>query len=90
MHLVERQKDSRRDELPVEFPLTDGQGLIVEKDRRQVPDRRTSAYLQGHPISRLSITRSHAMNRLTFVSLILALNVVFALMVYALIAAIKN
>jgi len=90
MSLLERQKDSRRDALAVEFPLTDGQGLIVEKDRRRVPDRRTSEYLLSHPISRLPITGSRSKSRLIFISLIITLNVAFALMVYALIVAIQS
>ena len=35
-----RQKGSRRMGLPVEFPLTDSQGVLVMQDRRKTPDRR--------------------------------------------------
>ena len=35
-----RQKGSRRMGLPVEFPLTDSQGMPVLQDRREIPDRR--------------------------------------------------
>jgi hypothetical protein len=40
MKLVIRQKGSRRMALPVEFPLTDSQGVLVLQDRRKIPDRR--------------------------------------------------
>ena len=35
-----RQKDSRRFDLPVEFPLTDGRNVTVIQDRRRLVDRR--------------------------------------------------
>ena len=35
-----RQKGTRRMGLPVEFPLMDGQGVLVLQDRRKIPDRR--------------------------------------------------
>jgi hypothetical protein len=38
--LVVRQKGDRRVDLPVVFPLMDGQGVFVIKDRRQLTDRR--------------------------------------------------
>ena len=37
---VERKNEARLDRPPVEFPLTDSQGVYVEKDRRLLPDRR--------------------------------------------------
>ena len=40
MALIKRQKESRRFDLPVEFPLKDGQGVAVIQDRRRLPDRR--------------------------------------------------
>jgi hypothetical protein len=40
MKLVIRQKGSRRMGLPVEFALTDSQGMPVLQDRRKIPDRR--------------------------------------------------
>ena len=44
MTLIVRKKGSRRFDLPVEFPLTDGQGIIVIQDRRRLPDRREEKY----------------------------------------------
>jgi hypothetical protein len=38
--MIIRQKCNRRVDLPVEFPLMDGQGVFVIKDRRQLTDRR--------------------------------------------------
>ena len=35
-----RQKDSRRFDLPVEFPLTDSRNVTVIQDRRRLLDRR--------------------------------------------------
>lgn len=40
MKLMIRQKGSRRTGLPVEFPLTDSEGVSVLHDRREIPDRR--------------------------------------------------
>jgi hypothetical protein len=40
MELVARQADDRRDGSPVEYPLTDSRGLLVDKDRRRYSDRR--------------------------------------------------
>jgi len=42
--LIIRQKGSRRLDLPVEFPVEDGQGLLVIQDRRRLQDRRKSHY----------------------------------------------
>ena len=42
--LIVRQRGSRRFDLPVEFPLTDSQGLFVVKDRRRLPDRRKAEH----------------------------------------------
>ena len=47
MALAVRQKGSRRFDLPAEFPLMDGQGIIVIKDRRQITDRRMSKNYMG-------------------------------------------
>jgi hypothetical protein len=44
MNLIERQKVSRRFDLPVEFPLTDSQEVFVIQDRRRLPDRRSEKY----------------------------------------------
>jgi hypothetical protein len=41
--LTQRQKGSRRFDLPAEFPLTDCQGIAVIQDRRRFPDRRKAA-----------------------------------------------
>ena len=38
--LIVRQRGSRRFDLPVEFPLTDSQEIIVIQDRRRLSDRR--------------------------------------------------
>ena len=38
--LIVRQKSRRRTDLPVEFPLTDGQGVTIIQERRRLPDRR--------------------------------------------------
>jgi hypothetical protein len=44
MRKIARYKGNRRLGRPVEFPLTDGQGLVVLKDRRSLPDRRKAKY----------------------------------------------
>ena len=44
MTLIIRQKGSRRLDLPVEFPVEDGQGLLVIQDRRRLQDRRKARY----------------------------------------------
>lgn len=41
---VARKKGSRRWKLPVEFPLTDSQELLVIQDRRRLPDRRKATH----------------------------------------------
>ena len=45
--MIVRQRGSRRFDLPVEFPLTDSQGLFVVKDRRRLPDRRKAEHGTG-------------------------------------------
>lgn len=42
--LVVRQRGNRRLDLPVEFPLTDSQGVILIRDRRRLPDRRKEKF----------------------------------------------
>jgi hypothetical protein len=42
--MIVRQRGGRRFDLPVEFPLTDSQGLFVVKDRRRLPDRRNAEH----------------------------------------------
>ena len=44
MTLIERQKSDRRFDLPVEFPLTDSEGVYVIQDRRQSSDRRNGKF----------------------------------------------
>lgn len=44
MTLVIRQKGSRRLDLPAEFPLEDGHGVLVIQDRRRLQDRRKAKY----------------------------------------------
>lgn len=44
MKLVVRDKGSRRMGLPVDFPLRDSQGILVNRDRRQLQDRRKQLY----------------------------------------------
>ena len=90
MELVARQAGSRREDSPVEFPLTDRQGLLVDRDRRQHPDRRRIGY--GHVPLRAALykKRGRIRNRLIFISLIVATNAAFILLAYALIVAIQN
>jgi hypothetical protein len=42
--LIVRQRGRRRSDLPVDFPLTDSQGLFVVKDRRRLSDRRKAEH----------------------------------------------
>ena len=91
MSLVERQKGSRRDGLPVKFPLTDSQGVFVVKDRRRLSDRRDPEHsIDDYMKTKLPIMGGHIVRRLIFISLIVAINVIFVLMAYAMIVAIKN
>ena len=90
MELVARQGNSRRDGLSVEFPLTDSQGLFVDKDRRRFPDRRKLRYGTIALRTALYKKEGRIRNRLIFISLIVATNAAFILLVYALIVAIKN
>jgi len=90
MELVARQVGSRRKDSPVEFPLTDSQGLLVDKDRRRHPDRRRIGY--GHVPLRAALykKRGHIRNRLIFISIIVATNAAFILLAYALFVATQN
>jgi len=90
MNLITRQEESRRDGLSVDFPVTDSQGLSIEQDRRRLPDRRRSEYGIADLKVMLSKTGGGTMNRLISLSLIVAINVVFVLIAYALIVAIQN
>ena len=85
MILIERQKGSRRFDMPVEYPLEDSQGVIVIQDRRRWSDRRKAE----HSIDDQKVIVSK-MNSLTIVSLVIAINMAFVLMAYALIEAIQN
>jgi len=42
--MIARKKGSRRFDMPVEFPLEDGRGVIVIQDRRRLHDRRKDIY----------------------------------------------
>ena len=44
MGIIVRQKGSRRMIFPAEFPLVDGQGVVVIHDRRHLPDRRKAQH----------------------------------------------
>ena len=85
MILIERQKGSRRFDMPVEFPLEDNQRVIVIQDRRRLPDRRKAEH--GNDDQKIILSK---MNSLTIVSLIIAINTAFALMAYALMVAMQN
>ena len=47
MALVERQERNRRSNYTTEFPLTDGEGMFVLQNRRELPDRRGEKYDHG-------------------------------------------
>ena len=84
MMLVIRQKAGRRWRLAADYPLTDNQGISVIQDRRRLPDRRKAEY----SIDNLKVMLLKV-NSLTIVSLVIAVNVAFVLMAYALIVAIQ-
>ena len=90
MELVTRQSQDRRHDLPVEFPLTDSQGLLVEKDRRRYPDRRRAGY--GHVPLRAAFYKTNGgiRNRLIAISIIVVTNALFLLLLYAVITAFQN
>ena len=44
MTLILRQKNRRRFDMPVVYPLTDCQGIFVNEDRRLLADRRKEKY----------------------------------------------
>jgi hypothetical protein len=71
IYLAARKKDSRRDDLPVEYPLKDSQGLFVIKDRRREPDRQKAEYdyidLNGILLKR-GEAAMNSMNRLMLAS----------------------
>jgi hypothetical protein len=91
MYLVERQNETLRDRPPVEFPLTDSQGVYVEKDRRRLQDRRGPEHnIDDYLRTEARIIGRHTVRAVFFISLIMAMNVAFVLMVYALIVSIQN
>ena len=85
MNIIARQKDRRRSDIPVRFPLEGRQGVVVMQDRRRLSDRRKEKY----GIDDLKVILSK-MNSLTIVSLIIALNTAFVLMVYVLLVVMQN
>jgi len=44
MNIIARQKDRRRSDMPVRFPLEGRQGVVVMQDRRRLSDRRKEKY----------------------------------------------
>jgi hypothetical protein len=91
MDLAPRQVGRRCEYSPADFPLTDSQGLLVDKNRRRNPDRRRAGY--GHAILRAAINikkSEYIRNRLIAISLIVASNATFILLIYALIVAFHN
>ena len=90
MELVARQGNSRRDGLSVEFPLTDSQGLFVDKDRRRFPDRRKLRYGTVPLRAVLYKTKGSSWSRLIAISLIVGVNAAFLLLVYAVSVAFQN
>ena len=90
MELVARQADDRRDDSPVKFPLTDSQGFLVDKDRRQHPDRRMTGYGKVSLRAALYKTKGSIWNRLIAISIIVGINAAFILLVYTVSAAFQN
>ena len=90
MELVARQADDRRDGSPVEYPLTDSQGLLVDKDRRRYSDRRRIGYGTVPLRAVLYKTKGSSWNRLIAISLIVGMNAALILLVYAVSVAFQN
>jgi len=90
MELVARQADDRREDSPVEFPLTDSQGFLVDKDRRQHPDRRRIGYGRVALKAAHYKTKGSISNRLIAISLVVGINAAFILLVYAVSVAFQN
>ena len=44
MRMLVRQKGNRRLNMPVDFPIIDGHGCVVIRDRRRLPDQRKAKY----------------------------------------------
>jgi len=88
---VERKNEALLDHPPVEFPLTDSQGIYVEKDRRHLHDRRDPEHHTDDCLkAEAPISGRHTVRAVFFVSLLVAINVAFVLMVYALIASSRD
>jgi len=86
MYLAERKNETRRDRPPVEFPLTDSQGVYVEKDRRRLHDRRDPENnIDDYLKTEAPTNGRHTVLAVFIVFLLMAMNVAFVLMVYALI-----
>lgn len=90
MELVVRQAEDRRNDSPVDFPLTDSQGLLVEKDRRRYPDRRRIGYGRLPLRAALYKTKGSSRNRLIAISLIVVINAAFFMLLYAVSVAFQN
>ena len=90
MELVARRSEDRRHDLPVEFPLTDSQGLLVEKDRRRYPDRRRTGYGNVPLRAAFYKTNGGSRNRLIAISIIVVTNALFLFLLYAVIMAFQN
>jgi hypothetical protein len=90
MELVARQAGDRRVYPPVEFPLTDSQGFLVDKDRRRLPDRRRTGYRRVPLWAALYERKGRIWNRIIAISLIVGINAAFILLVYAVRVAFKN
>ena len=88
--LVAKRKDSLRDGLPVEFPLKDSLKLLVIKDRRRTSDLRKSEY---YDLAMKAIPTKKGrtyIKGLNAISLIAAVDIVFVLLVYALIVVVQR
>jgi hypothetical protein len=90
MELVARQADDRRDGSPVEYPLTDSRGLLVDKDRRRYSDRRRIGYGNVPLGAAFYKTKGSIWNRLIAISLIVVINAAFLLLLYAVSVAFQN
>ena len=88
MYLIEKQNGTRRGRTHVEFPLTDSQGVYVEKDRRRLPDKRGPEHnIDDYLKTESRVMWRRAVQTVIVVSLLVAANVTFVLLVYALIMA---
>ena len=90
MELVARQADDRRDDSPAEFPLTDSQGFLVDKDRRRHPDRRRIGYGTVPLRGAFYKTKGSILIIMITISLIVGIHSAFILLVYAVSVAFQN